>query len=115
MASGTLLVHPPDTAEERAAGHALIGGRPLQPGHGRRIDLATLTATLAVRGPGITPGAVAAHVLGRTLAPGCVPGRPPNRPRLTWPPPSTPNSGRSSRRRAAPPLESWQACAGPVG
>src|SRR5207245_155605 len=58
----------PDASEERAAATGLVGGRVLKPGQSRSIDLAQLTLKLRVRGPQLTPGAVAAHALGRRLA-----------------------------------------------
>jgi uncharacterized protein (TIGR02679 family) len=58
----------PAPPAQRAAAAGLINGRPLIPGQRRRIDLGELTAVLAVRGPALTPGAVAAHASGRRLA-----------------------------------------------
>lgn len=58
----------PAPPAQRAAAAGLINGRPLVPGQRRRIDLGELTAVLAVRGPALTPGAVAAHASGRRLA-----------------------------------------------
>jgi len=40
----------------------------MRAGARRTVELADLTARLAVRGPDLTPGAVAAHALRRPLA-----------------------------------------------
>lgn len=69
MEAGALIVRAPDPPEERAAVGGLIGGaKVLKRGSKRRVDLAALTSRLRVRGERLTPGAVAAHVLGRPLA-----------------------------------------------
>lgn len=58
----------PADAEQRAAAAGLVGGRILLQGQRRTIDLTQLTQKLRVRGPSLTPGAVAAHALSRPLA-----------------------------------------------
>ncbi|MFF4978268.1 DUF2399 domain-containing protein [Streptomyces sp. NPDC001083] len=58
----------PAEPAQRAAAAGLIDGRPLEPGQNRRVSLEMLTATLAARGPRLTPGAVAAHACNRQLA-----------------------------------------------
>lgn len=58
----------PASPAQRAAAAGLISGRPLVPGQRRRIDLGELTTALAIRGPALTPGTVAAHASGRRLA-----------------------------------------------
>ncbi|WP_167746179.1 DUF2399 domain-containing protein [Streptomyces wuyuanensis] len=58
----------PASPAQRAAAAGLIGGRPLAPGQRRRLDLNELTTALTIRGPALTPGAVAAHACGRRLA-----------------------------------------------
>ena len=68
LLQGSISVRAPDAAEERAAATGLVGGRVLKPGQTRSIDLAHLTLKLRVRGAQLTPGAVAAHALGRRLA-----------------------------------------------
>ena len=65
---GTLSVRAPTSANERAAAIGLVGGRVLKRGQSRNIDLSQLTQKLRLRGPHLTPGAVAAHALGRRLA-----------------------------------------------
>jgi uncharacterized protein (TIGR02679 family) len=70
LAEGILQVRIPDSAEERAATGGLLGPRRLSKGQNRRIDLAELTAKLRLSGKHLTPGAVAAHALGRPLATG---------------------------------------------
>ena len=68
LAEGSLTVHAPDSPDERAAATGLLGGRVLKQGQSRSIDLPELTIKLRVRGIHLTPGAVAAHALGRRLA-----------------------------------------------
>jgi uncharacterized protein (TIGR02679 family) len=68
LAQGTLTIRAPDLPEARAVAVGLLGGRVLKPGQSRTVDLAQLTLKLRVRGPYLTPGAVAAHVTGRRLA-----------------------------------------------
>ncbi|WP_443071539.1 DUF2399 domain-containing protein [Streptomyces sp. WMMC940] len=58
----------PASPAQRAAAAGLIGGRALAPGQRRRLDLNELTTALTIRGPALTPGAVAAHACGRRLA-----------------------------------------------
>lgn len=68
LTAGTVTVVAPNDPAHRHAAVGLLGGRPLAPGQRRRVDLADLTGRLEVRGPRLTPGAVAAHALGRELA-----------------------------------------------
>ena len=68
LAEGSLSLRAPLDAAERAAAAGLVGGRVLKQGQTRRIDLRQLTTRLLTRGPDLTPGAVAAHALGRRLA-----------------------------------------------
>lgn len=68
LTTGAITVTAPEEPAERAAAIGLLGTRPLAPGQQRRIDLAVLTSRLQVRGPHLTPGAAAAHALGRPLA-----------------------------------------------
>lgn len=68
LTTGAITVTAPEEPAERAATIGLLGNRPLAPGQQRRIDLAVLTERLQVRGPHLTPGAAAAHALGRPLA-----------------------------------------------
>ncbi|MFE1987635.1 DUF2399 domain-containing protein [Streptomyces mirabilis] len=63
-----VTVTVPAEPAQRAAAAGLIDGRPLEPGQSRRVSLEGLTAAVAVRGPRLTPGAVAAHACGRRLA-----------------------------------------------
>lgn len=68
LIQGSLTVRAPDLPEARAAASGLLGGCVLKPGQSRTVDLAQLTLKLRVRGPHLTPGAVAAHATGRRLA-----------------------------------------------
>jgi uncharacterized protein (TIGR02679 family) len=68
LVDGSLAVRAPQSPDERAATAGLLGGRVLKPGQTRNIDLSNLTQKLRVRGAHLTPGAVAAHALGRRLA-----------------------------------------------
>lgn len=68
LAEGTLSIRAPKQAEARAAVGGLLGRGILRPEQKRTIDLAELTARLRARGSQLTPGAVAAHALGRRLA-----------------------------------------------
>ncbi len=68
LVEGTLWVRAPISPDERAAARGLVGGRVLKQGQSRNIDLSQLTLKLRVRGARLTPGAVAAHALGRSLA-----------------------------------------------
>jgi uncharacterized protein (TIGR02679 family) len=68
LVEGTLSIRAPKPPEARAAVGGLIGRGILRPDQKRTIDLAQLTTRLRVRGPQLTPGAVAAHALGRRLA-----------------------------------------------
>ncbi|WP_328663200.1 DUF2399 domain-containing protein [Streptomyces sp. NBC_00328] len=68
MDSSTITITTPDSSAQRAAVIGLLAPRALPPGVARRIDLHRLTQTLNRRGPHLTPGAVAAHALGRPLA-----------------------------------------------
>ena len=63
LTSGQATVTAPPGAMERAAATALIGGK-LSPGGRRSIDLAKLATVTAPA----SPGAVAAHAVGRRLA-----------------------------------------------
>lgn len=68
LVEGSLSLRAPGSAEDRAAAAGLVGGRTLKQGQTRRLDLGRLTLKLRARGPQLTPGAVAAHALGRPLA-----------------------------------------------
>ena len=68
LAEGTLELRVPTAPEPRAAAGSLLGRRGLRAGQSRRIDLSELTEKVRVRGSLLTPGAVAAHAVGRTLA-----------------------------------------------
>jgi uncharacterized protein (TIGR02679 family) len=68
LASGILDIRAPTGPDPRAAAGGLLGGRGLRAGQSRRVDLADLADRLRVRGPLLTPGAVAAHATGRALA-----------------------------------------------
>lgn len=68
LTSGTLRVTAPQSAAERAAAGGLLGGQPLRPGQQRTVTLERLTAKVRLRGPGLTPGSVAAHAVSRPLA-----------------------------------------------
>lgn len=68
LARGTLTIRAPEPAEARAAAGGLLGEHVLKAHQSRRIDLGQLTQRLLVRGPRLTPGAVAAHALQRPLA-----------------------------------------------
>lgn len=68
MTSGTVTVIAPGDAAQRAAVAGLLDRRPLRAGQGVRVNLAELALELSVVGPGLTPGAVAAHAVGRRLA-----------------------------------------------
>lgn len=68
LVEGVLSVRAPVSADARAAAIGLVGGRVLKQGQCRSIDLSQLTQKIRVRGARLTPGAVAAHALGRRLA-----------------------------------------------
>lgn len=68
MTEGTLQIRAPRSPEERAAAVGLVGGKPLAPGQGRKVDLADLALLVQRRGHRLTPGAVAAHACDRPLA-----------------------------------------------
>ncbi|MFJ7105693.1 DUF2399 domain-containing protein [Streptomyces albogriseolus] len=68
MDTGTITITTPHPPAQRAAVIGLLAPRPLPAGRTRRIDLERLTQALQRRGPYLTPGAVAAHALGRPLA-----------------------------------------------
>lgn len=68
MTAGVVTITAPQDAAERAAVNGLVPGRPLAPGQRRKVDLAALAQTLWLRSAGLTPGAVAAHAVGRRLA-----------------------------------------------
>jgi len=63
-----ITVTVPVDPDQRAAAAGLIYGRPLQPGRSRRVSLEELATAVAIRGPLLTPGAVAAHACNRRLA-----------------------------------------------
>ncbi len=67
LTEGTARVRAPQPPEQRAASVGLLG-RQLRAGQVRQVTLADLTARVRVRGSGLTPGAVAAHAVGRALA-----------------------------------------------
>lgn len=58
----------PDDPQDRAAAAGLFPGRPLTAGQVRRVAPSRLTQLVQRWGPGLTPGAVAAHAMGRPLA-----------------------------------------------
>jgi len=68
MEMGTLNIRAPEEPAARAASSGLVGGRPLLPRQSRRVDLAYLAGRVRIRGALLTPGAVAAHGVGRRLA-----------------------------------------------
>ncbi|UOY03710.1 DUF2399 domain-containing protein [Blastococcus sp. PRF04-17] len=68
LATGRLQVATPLAPNSRAAAVGLLGGARLRAGQRRTVDMAALTTRLRVRGPRLTPGAVAAHAVGRRLA-----------------------------------------------
>ena len=68
LVEGTLSIRAPKQPEARAAVGGLLGRNVLRSGQTRVVSLAELTARLRVRGPLLTPGAVAAHAVGRRLA-----------------------------------------------
>lgn len=68
LSRGHLAIRAPELAEARAAAGGLLGGRVLKPGQSRRLDLAEFTLKLRLRGPNLTPGAVAAHATQKPLA-----------------------------------------------
>lgn len=63
-----VTVTVPTDPAQRAAAVGLIDGRTLEPGQSRRVGLERLTAAVTVRGPRLTPGAVASHACARRLA-----------------------------------------------
>lgn len=67
LCAGTLTLTAPASAEERAAAAGLAGGS-LKAGQKRQLKLADLTRRVQIRGPNLTPGAVAAHAVRRRLA-----------------------------------------------
>jgi uncharacterized protein (TIGR02679 family) len=67
MNTGTITITAPVSSAQRAAVIGLVPAR-LPAGRTRRIDLERLTQTLQTHGPHLTPGAVAAHAVGRQLA-----------------------------------------------
>lgn len=68
LASGAVTVTAPAHPAARSAAAGLVGSRTLRAGQGVRVDLAALTGELSAIGRGLTPGAVAAHAVGRPLA-----------------------------------------------
>ncbi|GHE11928.1 DUF2399 domain-containing protein [Streptomyces alanosinicus] len=67
MTGGTTVITAPEGAGQRAAVLGLIGTRILAPGERCRIRLEELTLRLRRHGARLTPGAVAAHAVGRPL------------------------------------------------
>ncbi len=68
MTLGTVTLRIPVPAQERAVAAGLVPGKPLAAGQTRRLPLEHLTAAVRMRGADLTPGAVAAHAVGRPLA-----------------------------------------------
>lgn len=68
LVTGTLKVTAPHPAADRAAAAGLLGGQPLRAGQQRTVALEHLSSKVRVRGPHLTPAAVAAHAAGRPLA-----------------------------------------------
>ncbi|MEU8645056.1 DUF2399 domain-containing protein [Streptomyces sp. NPDC048674] len=68
MDNRTITITPPDDPAQRSAVLGLFTSSTLLPGRTHRIDLQRFTQSLQRRGPHLTPGAVAAHALGRPLA-----------------------------------------------
>ena len=68
LVTGQLRVQVCSDPVGRSAATGLLGGRQLRPGQGITIELSTLTERLRTRGPALTPGAAAAHAVGRPLA-----------------------------------------------
>ncbi|MFI0915335.1 DUF2399 domain-containing protein [Streptomyces abikoensis] len=67
QSSGRMKINAPDTAAERYSARGLIGEAPLHPGQSRSVNLASLCTRLQIHGATLTPGAVAAHAVGRPL------------------------------------------------
>ncbi|MGK7235786.1 DUF2399 domain-containing protein [Streptomyces hygroscopicus] len=67
MATGTTMITAPAGAGQRAAVLGLIGTRILAPGQRCKLRLDELTLRLRRHGARLTPGAVAAHAVGRPL------------------------------------------------
>ncbi|MFJ1610409.1 DUF2399 domain-containing protein [Streptomyces sp. NPDC088253] len=67
LTAGTAMITAPHSAGQRAAVLGLIGTRILAPGQRSRIQLEKLTLRLRRHGARLTPGAVAAHAVGRPL------------------------------------------------
>ncbi|WP_329392625.1 DUF2399 domain-containing protein [Streptomyces lydicus] len=67
MTAGTTMITAPQGAGQRAAVLGLIGTRILAPGERCKIRLDELTRRLQRHGVRLTPGAVAAHAVGRPL------------------------------------------------
>lgn len=65
--AGVSVTVPADAAS-RAAAAGLFAGRTLAPGQLKRLDPAVLAAVVRARLPGVSPGTVAAHAVGRRLA-----------------------------------------------
>ncbi|MFN0282986.1 MAG: DUF2399 domain-containing protein [Kineosporiaceae bacterium] len=68
LVTGRLALTGPADPAARTAAVGLLGGSPMRAGSCRTVELADLTTRLTVRGPRLTPGAVAAHALRRPLA-----------------------------------------------
>jgi uncharacterized protein (TIGR02679 family) len=62
-----VVVRAPDNPAQRAAAVSMLGG-PTQPGQQRTLSLPALTSLIQRHGARLTPGAVAAHAVGRPLA-----------------------------------------------
>ncbi|MGW0771627.1 hypothetical protein [Streptomyces sp. NPDC002676] len=67
MTAGTTTITAPQEAGQRAAVLGLIGTRILAPGQRCIVRLDALTVRLRRHGARLTPGAVAAHAVGRPL------------------------------------------------
>jgi uncharacterized protein (TIGR02679 family) len=68
LTAGFVTVTAPASPEQRAAVLGLLPGRPLVAGQSRRVELAALATSLRRHGTSLTPGAIAAHAVGRRLA-----------------------------------------------
>lgn len=68
LVAGRVTVQAPEDPQHRAAAIGLLGPRVLKAGQRRALNLAELASKLRSRGAQLTPGAVAAHSVGRRLA-----------------------------------------------
>ena len=68
LVTGAAKVIAPVSPIERAAASGLLNGRAPRGGQSVRVDLAALTARLRIHDARLTPGMLAAHVTGRSLA-----------------------------------------------